>query len=133
MAFTILDSHALLTLLRSEAGSDIVRALLEKAAEKDIPLHMTEVNYAEVQTIVRRKAGNALWKTIADELTAAPIQFHPVDRKLADLAADFKTRFRLSLADACAAALAKEKKGQLVTGDPEFQALEKEIGITWLK
>ena len=49
------------------------------------------------------------------------------------LAAEFKTRFKLSLADAFAAALAKEKKAELVTGDPEFKALEKEIKINWLK
>jgi predicted nucleic acid-binding protein len=39
----------------------------------------------------------------------------------------------MSLADACAAALAKEKKAELVTGDAEFKPLEKEIKITWLK
>ena len=44
----------------------------------------------------------------------------------------FKARHRLSLADALAAALAKEKKAELVTGDPEFKALEKEIKIAWL-
>lgn len=39
----------------------------------------------------------------------------------------------MSLADAFAAALAKEKKAELVTGDPEFKALEDEIRINWLK
>ena len=32
-----------------------------------------------------------------------------------------------------AAALAKEKKADLVTGDPDFKPLEKEIKIAWLK
>lgn len=32
-----------------------------------------------------------------------------------------------------AAALATEKKTELVTGDPEFKALEKEIKVSWLK
>ncbi len=41
--------------------------------------------------------------------------------------------YRLNLVDAFAAALAKEKKAELITGDPEFKALEKEIKITWLK
>jgi hypothetical protein len=35
-------------------------------------------------------------------------------------------------ADAFAAALAKEKKAELVTGDPEFKPLEKEIKVKWL-
>ena len=36
-------------------------------------------------------------------------------------------------ADAFAAALAKERKTELVIGDPEFKPLEKEIRIIWLK
>ena len=94
---------------------------------------MTEVNYAEVQYMIRRKDGDAAWATVAGELRAAPIEFHPATRALADTAADFKARFKMSLADAFAAALAKEKKAELVTGDPEFKALAKEIAIHWLK
>ncbi len=132
-AAQVLDSHALLALLRDEAGSETVAAILEKAGQRDQPVHMTEVNYAEVQYTIRRKDGDAAWQTIAGELKAAPIEFHPADRRLADTAADFKARFKMSLADAFAAALAKEKKAELVTGDPEFKAVEKEIKINWLK
>ena len=133
MAAKVFDSYALLALLRGEPGSESARQVLEKAAEKDAPVHMSEVNYAEVQYIIRRKEGDAIWKSIAAELVAAPIEFHPADRRLADLAADFKARFKISLADAFAAALAKEKKAELVTGDSGFKALEKEIKITWLR
>ena len=129
----VLDSHALLKLLRDEPGADAVSQLLEKASQRDQPVHMTEVNYAEVQYIVRRKDGDTVWATIAGALSAAPIEFHPATRLLADIAAGFKARFRLSLADAFAAALAKEMKAELVTGDPEFKALEREIRIHWLK
>lgn len=61
-------------------------------------------------------------------LEGLPIQFHPATRELADLAAIYKATHRLSLA----AALAKEKKAELVTGDPEFKPLEKESKILWL-
>jgi uncharacterized protein len=132
-AAPVLDSHALLKLLLDEPGAETVSRLLEKASQRDQPVHMTEVNYAEVQYTVRRRDGEAAWAAIANELKAAPIEFHPADRRLADLAADFKTRHRLSLADAFAAALAKERKTDLVTGDPEFKPLENEININWLK
>jgi len=66
-------------------------------------------------------------------LQGLPIDFHSTTRALADTAADFKARFKLSLADAFAAALAKERKTELVTGDPGFRALEKEIKVQWLK
>ena len=132
-AAQVLDSHALLALLRDEAGSEMVATILEKAGHRDRPVHMTEVNYAEVQYTIRRKDGAVAWAAIAGELKAAPIEFHPADRRLPDTAADFKARFKLSLADAFAAALAKEKRAELVTGDLEFKALAKEIKISWLK
>ncbi len=129
----VFDSHALLKLLRDESGAEEVEKILTEAARRDEPVHMTEVNYAEIQYIVRRKDGEATWQTVARELVAAPIQFHVADRVLADRAADFKTRFKISMADAFAAALAKEQNAELVTGDPEFKPLEKEIDISWLK
>lgn len=131
-AAPVLDSFALLAFLRGEAGDAKVAALLEKAGVRDTPLHMTEVNYAEVKYIVLRKDGGARWADVARDLPTLPIEFHPADRELADMAADFKSRFRLSLADAFAAALARKLKADLVTGDPEFKVVEKEIKINWL-
>ena len=132
-ASPVLDSFALLSFLRDEPGAEMVAALMEKAEERRQPLQMTEVNYAEVQYIIRRKDGEAAWRIVADELVTLPIEFRPADRPLADQAADFKTRFKLSLADAFAAALAKSRKAELVTGDLEFKQVEGEIKIGWLK
>jgi predicted nucleic acid-binding protein len=132
MPAPVLDSYALIALFREEQGSELVARLLERANERDQPVHMTEVNYAEVQYMIRRKDGDPAWAAIANELKAAPIEFHPVTRRLSDLAADFKVRYKISLADAFAAALTKERKTDLVTGDPEFRALEQEIKISWL-
>lgn len=132
-AQVVLDSHALLKLLRDEPGADTVAQILERAGERDEPVHMTEVNYAELQYIIRRTDGDGMWAAIAAELKAAPIQFHPATRALADQAALYKVAHKMSLADAFAAALAKERKAELVTGDPEFKPLEKEIRIRWLK
>jgi ribonuclease VapC len=132
-AAPVLDSFALLALLRDDPGAEAVAHILERASQRDQPVHMTEVNYAEAQYMVRRKDGDEAWTAIANELKAAPIEFHPADRQLADLAAEFKVRYRISLADAFAAALARERKVELVTGDPEFKSLEKEIKINWLK
>ncbi|HEX7469266.1 MAG TPA: PIN domain-containing protein [Verrucomicrobiae bacterium] len=133
MPAAVLDAHALLAFFRGEEAAGAVKELLHKAASADRPLHMTEVNYAEVKYVLLKKNGAEKWEQAADILKSLPIEFHPANRRLADLAADFKARFKLSLADAFAAALAKEKKTELVTGDPEFKALEKEIKINWLK
>jgi len=132
-AAPVLDSYALLAFLRGEPGEEKVTALLERAGERDQPLHMTEASYAEVKYMTVRKDGATRWAEIARELPALPIEFHSIDRDLADLAADFKVRHKLSLADAFAAALARKHKAELITGDPEFKALDKEIKIGWLK
>jgi predicted nucleic acid-binding protein len=94
---------------------------------------MTDVNYAEVKYSILKKDGREAWDRAARILPGLPIDFHSTTRALADTAADFKARYKISLADAFAAALAKEKKAELVTGDPEFRPLEKEIKINWLK
>jgi ribonuclease VapC len=133
MPAKVLDSFALIAYFRDEPGAEAMENLLVTAARKDTPLHMTDVNYAEVKYSIVKKDGPAAWEETAKVLQGLPIDFHSTSRALADTAADFKARFKMSLADAFAAALAKEKKAELVTGDPEFKALEKEIKINWLK
>ncbi len=132
MPATALDSFALIAYFRGEPAGVPVKELLQKASKADRPVHMTEVNYAEAKYMILRKNGADAWAEAAKVLIALPIEFHPADRELADLAADFKSRFNLSLADAFALALAKKHKAELVTGDPEFEAVEKEIKINWL-
>ena len=133
MPTSVLDSFALIAYFRGEPAGAPVKELLQKASKADKPVHMTEANYAEVKYMIVRKDGAETWREAAKILIALPIEFHPATRELAEVAADFKSRVSFSLADAFAAALAKEKKAELVTGDPEFKAVEKEIKINWLK
>ena len=133
MPATVLDSFALIAYFRGERMGMPVKELLQKASKADKPVHMTEVNYAEAKYMILRKDGADAWAEAAKVLIALPIEFHPADRELADTAGDFKSRFSFSLADAFAAALAKKHKAELVTGDPEFKVVEKEINIHWLK
>lgn len=133
MVAKVLDSFALIAFFRGEPGAAPVKELLHRAVLADKPLLMTEVNYAEVKYTILRKDGVADWEHAASVLESLPIEFHSTTRAMADTAADFKSRFKLSLADAFAAALAQENKADLVTGDPEFKALTKEIKIDWLK
>jgi ribonuclease VapC len=131
MSALVLDSFALLAYFRDEPGAGAVEKLLEQATD-GAPLHMTEVNYAEVKYVLVRREGATQWEAAASVLQSLPVTFHPVTRPLASLAADLKARFPISLADACAAALAKSMRAQLVTGDPEFKALAKEVSVRWL-
>ena len=132
MLAKVLDSFALIAYFRDEPGAEAVENLLVTAGKKDAPLHMTDVNYAEVKYSIVKKDGAEAWAEAAKILQGLPIDFHSTTRAMADTAADFKARFKISLADAFAAALAKENRAELVTGDPEFKTLEREIKINWL-
>ena len=132
MPATVLDSYALIAYFRGEPAGVAVKELLQTASQTGRTAHMTEVNYAEVKYTLIRKDGIQAWTQAREVLAALPIEFHPVTRELSDLAADFKARHTLSLADAFAAALAKLRKAELVTGDPELKAVGSEVKIRWL-
>jgi predicted nucleic acid-binding protein len=133
MPVKVLDSFALIAYLRDEPGAQAMENLLVTAGKTDSPLYMSDVNYAEVKYSILKKDGAEAWTAAANALQSLPIDFYGTNRILAEMAADFKARFKVSLADAFAAALAKEKKAHLVTGDPEFKSLEGEIKINWLR
>lgn len=133
MPARVLDSFALIAYFRDEPGAETIEKLLLSTEIKGDRLHMTDVNYAEVKYSILKKDGPQAWIEAAKILHGLPIEFHSTSRSLAEAAADFKAHYKISLADAFAAALAKLKKAELITGDPEFKSLEKEIKIKRLK
>src|SRR3974390_2976310 len=106
MPAKVLDSFALIAYFRDESGAEAMEQLLISAGKRDNPLHMTDVNCAEVKYSIVKKDGPAAWVAAPKVLERLPINFHPTPRVLTDSAADFKSRFKLSLADGFAAALA---------------------------
>jgi ribonuclease VapC len=60
------------------------------------------------------------------------IEIVDADWNLTCRAASLKAKGRLAYADCFAAALAVERKAQLVTGDPELKALEEKVKVLWI-
>lgn len=133
MRATVFDSYAVLALFFEEPGADIVEELLHEAALADKPVLISAVNWAEVLYRMKRKRGDEGVQTAKRFESTMPLDVAPVDRALAETAAEFKAAHKMSLADGFAAALTKQKKAELVTGDREFKAVEGEIKIGWLK
>lgn len=128
----VFDSFALMAQLNGEPGADQVESLLESAHKRRATLWLSIVNLAEVLYIVERTSGLERTKDTIAIIDDLPLQIVDVDRRLAFLAAHVKAQHALSLADAFAVALAKEKNARVVTGDPEFETVAKEISIEWL-
>lgn len=128
----MLDSYAVLAFLFKEKGYDKVLHLFEKAAQADQALLIAAPNWAEVRYMVERKVGAGRWSEVRHKLLGLPLEVVPVDQALAELAGEIKATRRMSLADCFAAALAKQGKADLYTGDPEFRSVEKDLKVMWL-
>ena len=132
MKNAVLDSYAVLAFLFGEVGHEKVSAALEKASESMNPLLIAAPNWSEICYQVQRKVGMVRWKESRSKLLGLPIEVVTADIELAELAGEMKATKKMSLADCFAAALAKQKKAEIYTGDPEFHAVEKEIKIVWI-
>ena len=133
MKTSVLDATVMLALFFDEPGAEKMEHLFHAASEADRPVYISAVNWAEVIYKMERRYGEAGLETARQFERTTPLEVVPVDCELAESAALLKNAYKLGLADAFAAALAKQKKAELVTGDHEFKALKKEIEINWLK
>ncbi len=128
----VLDSWAVIAYLEDEPAGERVEELIASAHEEKIPIYMSVVNVGEVWYTIAREISedeaNASVKALGD----LRIQFENVDWEISKEAARLKSKNKMSYADAFAAALAKQKKAELATGDKEFKPLEGEIKIAWL-
>jgi ribonuclease VapC len=132
MATKVLDSYALMAFFEDEPGADLVRGLLLKAEESDIKLMMSVVNLGEVWYSIARTTSPETADQYIHEIHGMAIDIVDADWQITHQAAVFKAKGKLAFADCFAAALAKNHKAELVTGDKEFEALEGEIKIAWL-
>jgi ribonuclease VapC len=128
----VLDSWSVIAYFEDELAGEQVEEIITGAHESGIPLLMTVVNAGEVWYIIARETSEAEADRSIAELQQLSIKFFDADWKLARAAAAFKSKHSMSYADCFAAALAKENKADLVTGDQEFKHVEGEVRIAWL-
>jgi predicted nucleic acid-binding protein len=133
MAAKVLDSWALMAFFKGEEAAEAVETLIHKAGDEKVRLLVCVVNWGEVYYGMWRAGGKTHADEVAADLSRLPVELVDADLHLAKQAAIYKAMNKMSYADAFAAALAKIKNAELVTGDSEFKALEKEIKINWLK
>ncbi|HLF95717.1 MAG TPA: PIN domain-containing protein [Methylococcaceae bacterium] len=133
MSGPVLDACALIALLRNEPGADRVAELLEANPVCAIGA----VNLAEVLYDAARHDGQAMARSILADIRALPIEIVArVDDELLLRVAEFKSRGRLSLADAFALGLAASRGVPLATADHhEFDVIEKAglVAFEWIR
>jgi ribonuclease VapC len=128
----VLDSWSVLAYLEDEPAGQKVADLIADAHENGLSLLMTVVNVGEVWYIIARGTSATEADSSIAELKQLGIEFVEADWKLAHAAAVLKAKHSMSFADCFAAALAKENKAELVTGDQEFKQVEGNLNIAWV-
>ena len=106
--------------------------LLKAARDSGMDLLLCVINWGEVYYITRRELGPQRAEEVAGLLQSLPIEIIDADSTLTRIAAEFKSKHKMSYADCFAVALAKSRGAEIVTGDKEFEQVEKEVRVLWI-
>jgi len=128
----VLDSYALLAYCEGEEGADPVAELFKKALDNAAEVFLCIVNWGEMYYIALREGGEEKAELYSITIAKYPVEIVHADRDLTLQAARYKASYTISYADAFAAALAKLRKAELVTGDKEFKQVEREVKVKWI-
>lgn len=119
----VLDACALIAFLNDEPGAEVVTAMLESAPS----VEMSAINLLEIAyDAVRRSGDRHSIQELLDVVNQLPVKIHwQMEDQVFRHAAEFKSSFRISLADAIALALAKSLDAPIASSDHhEFDPLE---------
>ena len=126
----VLDSYALLAMLEDQAGAERVAEII---ASPSCAVFLSVINLGEVLYIIERSRSKQAANEVAGAVVATDeIRLMDATFERTQIAANVKARGGLSYADCFAVALAQETGGTIVTGDPEYAKVEKEIRVEWL-
>lgn len=124
----VLDANALVRYFRGGEGAAKVETLLVQADKGVARLCISAVNLTEVLYVSARYLG---MDTAQQAVRAIQnlVEFVPADEAQAHAVARIRTSYKLGIADSFAAELALRRNATLVTADPEFAKIGKQIKI----
>ena len=128
----LFDSHALLKLFQKEAGHEKAARMLAQAMRSGTPMYMNAINLGEIVYSTKRAFGDQKKIEVLAHVERLGFRILPVPNDLVFRAAEYKASFSMSFADCFALASAVEHGAVLVTGDPEFRAVEHLVTIAWV-
>ncbi len=129
----VLDSFALLAYLQDESVASRIEKLLENAGKEKCRLFLSMINLGELLFITERRGGVAKAQDALALIRQLPIEIVPADEQTVFAAAHIKANHSLSYADSFVVAIAIQENATIVTGDPEFQSIEKLAKVEWLQ
>lgn len=128
----VLDSFALVSLFHKEQGWEKVQHTLYNLSSSGKKALLSLINWGEFYYIVKRRVGKAKAEEALVLLDQLPVRLVPVDDKLVKEAAEIKSDYPISYADAFCVAVAQRSKSRILTSDPEFKNVQHFVSIAWL-
>jgi len=124
----VLDANALVRWYRNSPGADTVEKVVEMARKGNARVSISVVNLTEVVYVLAKyfPAGDALRLVNG---ARAVIETMPVDDRVAMDTGTVRVRYKMSLGDCFAAELAMRLGATLVTADPEFAKVGKQLKV----
>ena len=129
----VLDTFAILAYLQGESNGARVRQMLQSVQSGRQSVYMSLINVGEVLYITERKQGLQPAQDALALLRQLPIDVLAADEQAVFAAAHIKANYTVSYADSFAIAAAEHVGGTVLTGDPEFSAVEDIVNIEWLQ
>jgi len=124
----VLDANALVRYFRNLDGAAKVQELLIQADKKQSTLRISVINLAEVLYVYARYATPEDARKAIQRVKGL-VEFVSPDTGQALAAAELRYRYKLGLADCFAAELAMRTGATLVTADPEFAKLGRQLKV----
>ena len=125
----VLDTSAILTYTDREAGVVEVETLLENARLHKCRMEACSISLMEIYYITLRADGEDLASKLVALVKSWPLIWVYPDEKILLQAGKLKASYRLSVADALIAAVAKLHGARLVHKDPELAAMSGIISL----
>lgn len=125
----VLDTSAWLTLIEDEEGADEVQKIIEESIEDKSEIYVSFMTYMEIYYITLQERDEKEARARIELISGLPGLKVESSENVGNIAAQFKAKNRISVADAWIAALAETEKAILVHKDPEFDQLNDSVQL----
>ena len=127
-----LDAFAVKAFLAGEPGGEKVKDLLQAAQKEKVKIYIHTINLLEIYYTTLQDVNKSTADEILVRIKDMPVEIVPFKVKDIPIIGEIKAHHKVSLADAFCIATAIEKNAIILTGDPEFKEVEKQVKIIWL-
>lgn len=128
----VLDSFALLSFFHKELGWEKMQKVFSELSSSRQKALLSLINWGEFYYIIKRRVGKRKAEEALVLLEQLPVTILSVDERLVKEAAEIKSDYAVSYADAFCIATAQRSNGQILTNDPVFKLVKHIVTVVWL-